>query len=64
MEKSDPPEPVHVSGIHKGEEKTIEKGREPGRGRPGSYRNARDSTSISAEDRNPIHPDMPNIPPA
>ncbi len=63
MSKNDPPKPVHVSGIGKGEEKTMEEGREPGRGGAKSYRNARDSTAISADDRNPIHPDMPNIPP-
>lgn len=64
MNKADPPKPVHVTGMKKGEEYTINKGREPGRGGPGPYRTARDSTSISAEDRDPIHPDMPHIPPA
>ncbi len=64
MNKKDPPKPVHVKGMKKGEEYTMENGKEPGRGGPGPYRTARDSTSISAEDRDPIHPDMPNIPPA
>ncbi len=59
-----PPEPVHVPGIHKGEEYVIEHGPEPGRGGGGQYRSARDSTSINPESRQPIHPAMPNIPPA
>jgi hypothetical protein len=59
-----PPEPVHVPGIHKGEEYVIEKGREPGRGDPGAYRSSRDSTSINADKHAPIHPAMPSIPPA
>lgn len=63
MSKNDPPKPVHVEGMKKGEEYSIEKGKEPGRGGPGAYRSARDSTSISAEDREPILPEMPNIPP-
>lgn len=57
------PQPVHVAGTSKGEETTQRKGREPGRGDPGHYRTARDSTSIDADSKNPIHPDMPNIPP-
>lgn len=64
MSKKETPKPTHVKGMKKGEEYTIEKGREPGRGGSAPYRTARDSTSISAEDRDPIHPDMPNIPPA
>lgn len=64
--KSKPPDPVHVEGTIKGEELARQKGREPGRGERGikDYRSARDSTGISAENRKPIHPDMPNIPPA
>ncbi|HTL55766.1 MAG TPA: hypothetical protein VL361_08805 [Candidatus Limnocylindrales bacterium] len=57
-----PPQPVHVAGIHKGEEYALRKGREPGRGgRP--YRSARDATSINPEARQPIHPSMPEMPP-
>ncbi len=65
MAKNDPPVPNHVKGMHKGEEAVQDRGREPGRkeGRH-SYRSARDSTSINADNRDPIHPDMPNIPPA
>ena len=63
--KKDPPHPNHVPGIKKGEEAVIRKGREPGRGTTaGSYRDARDSTTINADLRQPIHGDMPNIPPA
>jgi hypothetical protein len=59
-----PPQPVHVPGTTRGEELAINKGREPGRriGRK-SYRSARDSTSVNPDQRNPIDPDMPNIPP-
>lgn len=58
-----PPEPVHVQGMHKGEELALEKGREPGRGGK-QYRIARDSTGINPEQHKPILPVMPNIPPA
>lgn len=60
-----PPQPTHVKGIDKGEELALKKGKEPGRGEKGKgpYRTARDSTSINPNDRNPISPDMPNIPP-
>jgi hypothetical protein len=61
---SKPPQPVHVPGIHKGEELVFEAGREPGRGGRREYRLARDSTSINPADRQPIDPSMPNIPPA
>jgi hypothetical protein len=64
MQKYKPPEPVHVAGMHKGEQLVLEKGREPGRDARKCYRSARDSTSINAEDRKPIHPAMPDIPPA
>jgi hypothetical protein len=59
-----PPQPVHVAGNGKGEEKALtsrEPGRDPNRK---YYRSARDSTGISASDRQPILPAMPNIPPA
>jgi hypothetical protein len=58
------PQPVHVPGTPKGEEMTLERGKEPGRGGPRSYREARDSTGINPKTQGPIHPDMPNIPPA
>jgi hypothetical protein len=59
-----PPDPVHVQGMHKGEELVLNKGREPGRNGSGQYRSSRDSTGINAEHEKPIHPAMPNIPPA
>ncbi len=59
-----PPQPVHVSGMHKGEEMVIHRGREAGRGGRRQYRSARDSTSINPQSRGPIHPLMPSIPPA
>ncbi len=62
--KFNPPKPVHVPGIHRGEEHVLENGREHGRGAPGQYRSARDSTSINPEKHSPIHPAMPSIPPA
>lgn len=61
-----PPDPVHIEGTTKGEELARKEGREPGRRRSGAggYRSSRDSTGIAAEGRKPIHPDMPDIPPA
>jgi hypothetical protein len=59
-----PPKPLHIAGIHKGEEFVSRTGKEAGRGGKKSYRTARDSTSIAPEEREPIHPAMPNIPPA
>lgn len=65
MNKTDTPQPVHVKGTNKGEEYAKEKGKEPGRGEGGRhYRTARDSTAINPEHRDPILPEMPNIPPA
>jgi hypothetical protein len=60
------PQPVHVPGTMKGEELALHKGKEPGRGRHGGkgYRCSRDSTGIDPAGRRPIHPSMPNIPPA
>jgi hypothetical protein len=58
-----PPQPVHQNGIKKGEEAVYHQGREAGRGGR-QYRSARDSTGINSANREPIHPDMPNIPPA
>jgi len=60
-----PPQPVHVPGMHRGEELALTKGREAGRNNSGPpYRSARDSTSINPGQEQPIHPAMPNIPPA
>jgi hypothetical protein len=59
-----PLEPVHVAGMHKGEEMVLERGHEPGRNQRKEYRAARDSTSINPEAEEPIHPAMPHIPPA
>lgn len=61
--QKDPPQPVHVEGMHKGEEVVFELGREPGRGGK-MYRSARDATGINAKDRAPILPIMPELPPA
>jgi len=63
--RKNPPKPIHVKGVHKGEEFVLSKGREPGRGEDQrGYRDARDSTSINAASRQPLLPQMPNIPPA
>jgi len=59
-----PPKPVHVAGIHKGEEMVLENGHEPGRNTGKHYRTSRDSTSINPQLQGPIHPAMPSIPPA
>ncbi|MGI9088375.1 MAG: hypothetical protein ACR2HH_11645 [Chthoniobacterales bacterium] len=61
---SKPPVPDHVSGTPKGEEQALgsrEAGRDPNRK---YYRDARDSTGINADARQPIVPAMGNIPPA
>ena len=55
---------AHTAGTAKGEEWIQKRGREPGRTDPDTGRTARDSTGINAEDRDPIDPRMPNIPPA
>jgi hypothetical protein len=62
--KYDPPQPIHIAGTTKGEETSINKGKEPGRGCKPSYRSSRDSTGINAKAREPINPAMINIPPA
>ncbi len=65
----------HTPGTAKGEEKVSDEGKEAGRfdkeaeddsgtGRPSGGSTARDSTSINPEDREPIDPAMPNLPPA
>ena len=56
--------PAHTSGCPRGEERVREVGREPGRDGPRGGRTARDSTSINAQDRGPIDPHMPHMPPA
>ena len=64
--------PAHDAGTGKGEEKSSWEGKEPGRhdlddthaDRPAGGSTARDSTSINPDDRNPIDPDSPNLPPA
>lgn len=56
--------PAHTEGVAKGEEWVIRAGREPGRRDRRADRVARDSTSISPENREPIDPRMPHIPPA
>ena len=57
------PEPTHVPGTTKGEELALKK-REPGRGGLKYYQTSRDATGINAEERTPILPSMPNLPPA
>ena len=59
-----PPEPNHIPGTSKGEEMTLINGKEPGRGVGKHYRSARDSTGINPKSREPIHPDMPSMPPS
>jgi hypothetical protein len=55
---------AHTPGTAKGEECVRKHGREPGRNDRRSRRTARDSTSINAQDREPIDPRMPHLPPA
>jgi hypothetical protein len=64
--------PAHDSGTGKGEEKSSTEGGESGRDdtetshadRPAGTSTARDSTSINPENRDPIDPNSPNMPPA
>lgn len=57
-------QPSHVPGTNKGEEQALTT-KEPGRGSDRkSYQDARDSTGINSDKRQPIHPSMPQIPPA
>lgn len=61
---SNQPQPSHIPGTKKGEEQALtskEAGRDANRK---NYLDARDSTGINAAARQPIHPAMPNIPPA
>ncbi len=64
MSMKKPPQPIHVPGTTKGEELVLNKGREPGRGEKGSFRTARDSTSVSPAGKGPIDPRMPHMPPS
>ena len=60
-----PPQPNHMQGTNKGEERVQQKGKEPGRHTEGKYyRTARDSTSVAAHSKGPIDPRMPSMPPA
>ncbi len=63
-DESGKPPLTHVAGVPKGEELAL-KTKEPGRaaGRK-NYQDMRDATGINADKRQPIHPAMPNIPPA
>ncbi len=71
-QETTPDEPAHTPGTAKGEEKSTYEGKEHGRhdtgtddkGRPTGTSTARSSTSINAEDEDPIDPNMPNMPPA
>ena len=57
--------PSHTPGTKRGEEMAGKKGREAGRDNPlKAMRTGRDSTSINAEDMEPIDPRMPFLPPA
>lgn len=59
MAKQDahPDTPAHASGIRKGESRA-----EPLVKRP--TRKAQDATGVNLEQRGPIHPKMPHLPPA
>lgn len=60
-----PAAPAHTPGTAKGEEQSLNKGKEPGRDKPHiAPRTARDSTGINADDKAPIDPRMPYFPPA
>jgi hypothetical protein len=56
--------PAHTPGTPKGEERVQREGREPGRENAKLGRTARDATSINPNDRDPIDPRMPHLPPA
>ena len=64
--------PSHDTGTGKGEEKVSSDGKESGRhdlgtshaDRPAGGSTARDSTGINPDDKEPIDPNMPNMPPA
>jgi hypothetical protein len=56
--------PAHTPGTPRGEELVRRHGREAGRERAVPSRTARDATSVNAEARMPIDPQMPHLPPA
>lgn len=64
--------PAHTPGTAQGEEKSTTEGKEAGRidhdhkhgERPAGGSTARDSTGINADDREPVDPSMPDMPPA
>ena len=63
--------PSHVNGVNQGndpggieQDPGIEYTGERGQGKPTARSTARMSTSINAKKRNPIDPNMPNMPPA
>ncbi len=64
--------PAHDLGVGKGEEASNAQGKEAGRqdtgkdeaGRPTGTSTARDSSTVNVEGKEPIDPDMPNMPPA
>jgi hypothetical protein len=64
--------PAHDWGTGKGEEKSSAEGKEAGRhdhenthaDRPAGGSTARDATSINPDDRGPIDPNSPKMPPA
>ncbi len=56
--------PAHTPGTPRGEELVRRLGREPGRDNRKGVRTSRDATSINADDRAPIDPRMPHLPPA
>ena len=63
--------PSHVRGVNQGndpggieQDPGIEYTGERGAGKPTARATARMSTSINAKKRNPIDPNMPNMPPA
>ncbi len=55
---------AHTPGTPRGEERVRREGREPGREGGQHVRTARDATSICPDDRDPIDPRMPHMPPA
>jgi hypothetical protein len=55
--------PAHTPGTPKGEELVQRQGREPGREDRDPQRTARDATGINANQRGPIDPRMPQMPP-
>ncbi len=56
--------PSHTPGAPRGEELVRRYGREEGRKDSRTGRTARDATSINPQDREPIDPRMPHLPPA